>query len=203
MEREHGRRRTVRPRWPAVTRTSRTADRTSDLVPTLLPSPQGTRARVRSQRHLDLLTELDTRQAWSDRALHACLRRLLTSTVTDAARVWVVDAWTEPADDPLDEAVCVVYRPPHDEGRVVALRRRRRSALTPSEWRIGDLTTWGWDVGVDDVDGQAVGAERFGWNMADFDIGEPLGYVTTVLRHDATDIGWWGDLEEALPVRPG
>lgn len=196
MGEQHGRR--VRPKWPAVTRTRFDGGGTDgDLVPTLVPAGSGTGPRVRSHRHLELVTELAGRADWSGRALHACLTQLLSSTVTEARRVWVVDAWPDTAEDGL----CVVYRPPLDEGRVVGLRRRRRDAIEASDWRLGDMTTWGYDLhtaaGSDEVD-----PERFGWNVADFDLGEPLGYVTTVLRYDAADIGWWGNLDDELPVPP-
>lgn len=84
---------------------------------------------------------------------------------------------------------------------MVGVRRLRRAAPDPGEWRIGDITTWGYDLGRD-ADGAPVDAQRFGWNIADFDVGEPLGYVTTVLRYDDADIGWWGDLGAALPASP-
>lgn len=194
-EREHIR--GIRPRWPAVTRT--TVHRSSSLLPALVSDVGAELPRLRSERHLALVTALATRDDWAGRALHACLTQLLTSTVTEAGRVWVVDAWTETSDG---GSVCVLYRPPHDEGRVVGLRRSRQAVLDhladPSDWRIGDLTTWGYDMGA------GVRAEEFGWNVADFDVGEPLGYVTTVLRYgaDGADIGWWGNLGEILPVAP-
>ncbi|SHF53392.1 hypothetical protein SAMN05443575_0223 [Jatrophihabitans endophyticus] len=186
MDEERARR--VRPRWPVLTRT------TLQLMPTLLPdvsSDPATLPRIRSQRHLDLVERTSGATDWSSRALHACLDHLLVSTVTEASRVWVVDAWPD-----HDDALCIVYRPPHDEGRVVGLRRRRRDAVEPSDWRIGDMTTWGYDMDPD------VDPVRFGWNVADFDVGEPLGYVTTVLRYDVADIGWWGNLDDELPRPP-
>lgn len=187
--------RSVRPRWPAVTRTSVP----SSLLPTLLPAPgspafapASSRApRLRSPRHLDLVETLADGADWASTALHACLAHLLVSTVTEARRVWVVDAWAEP-----DDSFCVVYRPPLDEGRVVGLRRTRAAALEPTGWAPGDMTTWGYDMGAD------IEAEAFGWNVADFDVGEPLGFVTTVLRYDAADIGWWGNLGDDLPEAP-
>lgn len=164
-----------------------------DLLPALVSDIGATLPRVRSQRHLDLVEAFADARDWSSRALHACLSHLLTSTVTEGPRAWIVDAWPDPDDDGL----CVIYRPPHDEGREVGLRRRRRDAVEPSDWRIGDMTTWGYDMGAD------IDAEQFGWNVADFDIGEPLGYVTTMLRYDSADIGWWGNLDDELPTAPG
>ncbi|MEO9138708.1 MAG: hypothetical protein ABI345_06530 [Jatrophihabitans sp.] len=180
----------VRNRWPVQTRT------TLGLFPTLLSRTGPDAPRVISARHLELVDYYASVPAWSARALHACLSHLRTSSVTEAARVRVIDAWPESVD-----ALCVVYRPPHDEDRVVGLRRRRRDALEPGDWRIGDITAWGYDLGRD-PDGAPVDAQCFGWNMADFDVGEPLGYVTTVLRYDHADIGWWGDLDDTLPTSP-
>lgn len=173
----------VRPRWPAQTRT------TLRLLPALI-SDVATVPRVRSRRHVELIESLSDSD-WAAVALQSCVEHLSTSTVTEAARVWVVDAWTEP-----DDGLCIVYRPPYDEGRVVGLRRCREGVLEPGDWRLGDMTTWGYDMG-EDVDPVA-----FGWNVADFDVGEPLGYVTTVLRYDAADIGWWGNLGITLPRAP-
>lgn len=161
------------------------------LLPALVTDVESEVPRVRSDRHLELVEELSGATGWSGRALHACLDHLLTSSVTEAARVLVVNAWVDSAG-----GFCIVYRPPHDEARVVGLRRCRRDALEPGDWRIGDMTTWGYDMGP------GVDAVPFGWNVADFDVGEPLGYVTTVLRYDAADIGWWGNLDDELPVPP-
>jgi len=149
--------------------------------------------------------------SWSAAALHACLEHLRTSTVTSAARVSVVDAWL---DGP--EALCVLYRPPFDEGRVVGLRRTRAEALEAREWRLGDLTSWGYSLepgrpfADDPPAGDSPGAVRdpavdpaaFGWNVADFDLGEPLGFVVTILRYDRADVGWWGRLGAELPEPP-
>lgn len=129
--------------------------------------------------------------AWSTTALWSCLDHLRVSTVTLAAAVSIEEAWT---DGP--EAFCVVYHPPMDEQRMVGLRRQRRDATEPGEWRIGDLTTWGYELGAD------VDPLVFGWNVADFDVGEPLGYVVNLLRTDDTGIQWWGTLDEQLPQRP-
>ncbi|MBE7196083.1 MAG: hypothetical protein INR66_26850 [Gordonia polyisoprenivorans] len=162
------------------------------LLPALLRDSTAESPRIRTARHLHLIDAFDGAPSWSARALHACLAHLLTSSVTEAARVVVVDAWLDG-----DDAFCVLYRPPHDEGRVVGLRRCRDDAVDRGDWRIGDLTTWGYELGPD------IAPEPFGWNVADFDLGEPLGYVTTVLRYDAADVGWWGNVTEGdLPDPP-
>jgi hypothetical protein len=173
-------------------------------------SPQPGRRRF-TDRHAALLhgLELRERAEWSATALWACLEHLRVSTVTQAARVAVVDAWLDGPD-----AFCVLYHPPFDDGRVVGLRRCRQEALDAREWRLGDMTTWGYDMNGDvgsgawAVDGLLaldpdwVDPVAFGWNVADFDIGEPLGFVATILRYDRGDIGWWGSLGVALPSPP-
>lgn len=161
--------------------------------PVLIGVGSQPRARTVSARHDDLLRELagaHPSSPWSTHALRECLAHLRTSTVTEARRVRVVDAWT---DGP--EAFCVLYGPPYDEGRVVGLRRRRQSAVDVGEWRLGDMTTWGYEM---DRDGE-VDPVAFARNVADFDLGEPLGFVVTVLRYDGADVGWWGDLDDDLP----
>lgn len=127
---------------------------------------------------------------WSDRALEACLSHLSTSTVTAARSVRVVQSWTDGPD-----AICVLYRRPELDV-TVGLRRRWHDAVQPGEWRLGNLMAWGYDVGPD-VDPLA-----FGRNVADFDLGEPLGMIARALRHDDEGVGWWGSLADALPARP-
>lgn len=166
------------------------------LLPALVGNVEAEAPRVRTHRHIELVGQLACAAEWAGVALHACVDHLLTSTVTEAARVQVVDAWIEASDD----ALCLVYRPPYDAGRVVGLRRCRRDAIEPGDWRIGDMTTWGYDMTT--VPGVPVDPNAFGWNVADFDLGEPLGYVTTILRYDSADIGWWGNLAEDLPRPP-
>ncbi|MBV9593732.1 MAG: hypothetical protein JO147_08060 [Actinobacteria bacterium] len=148
-----------------------------------------------SDRHAEVLADLITGRAdgWSAIALRECLDRLRSSTVTEAGRVIVEDAWIDGED-----AICVVYRPPFDSERTVGLRRSRRAAEAPGEWRIGDMTTWGYEM----PPGQPIDPTIFAWNVADFDIGEPLGFILTILRADDDGIGWWGNLDERLPVRP-
>jgi hypothetical protein len=146
-------------------------------------------------------------QGWSATALSACLAHVAVSTVTEAARVSILDAWLDGPD-----SFCVLYRAPFDESRVVGLRRCRQEALETRIWRLGDMTTWGYDMGPDrqaashrPPDGAAndyVDPVAFGWNVADFDLGEPLGFVATILRYDRADIGWWGSLGPTLPYPP-
>jgi hypothetical protein len=177
-------------------------------------SPQPGRRRF-TDRHAALLRdpELLERAEWSATALWACLEHLRFSTVTQAARAAVVDAWLDGPD-----AFCVLYRPPFDEARVVGLCRCRQEALEAREWRLGDMTAWGYDMTSDMTsddgtrglpgddllafDADWVDPVAFGWNVADFDIGEPLGFVATILRYDRGDIGWWGSLGVALPSPP-
>ena len=128
--------------------------------------------------------------AWSDRALAACLDHLRHSTVTDARLVHVLASWTQGPD-----ALCIIYRRT-DLATVIGLRRRWHDAVQPGEWRLSNLMAWGYDVGPD------VEAVPFGWNVADFDLGEPLGMVAQALRYDDAGVGWWGSLDERLPVIP-
>ena len=104
-------------------------------------TPQRRRFTV---RHAQLLDDPHLRggRRWSAIALWACLEHLRVSRVTEAARIPVLDAWLDGPD-----AFCVLYRPPFDEARVVGLRRCRQEALETREWRLGDMTTWGYDMG--------------------------------------------------------
>lgn len=155
--------------------------------------------RITTDRHRALLRDPGLREpaTWSAAALAACLEHLLVSTVTQAARVAVIEAWTDGPD-----AFCVLYRPPLGDGRVVGLRRSRGEAVETREWRLGDMTTWGYamDGALNAPDG--VDPVAFGWNVADFDLGEPLGFVATILRYDRADVGWWGSLGAELPEPP-
>jgi hypothetical protein len=165
--------------------------------------------RLFTDRHAALLRDPRLYECpdWSATALWACLEHLRVSTVTEAARVAVVDAWLDGPD-----AFCVLYRPPFDGGRVVGLRRCRQEAVETREWRLGDMTTWGYDMtrditragtgGYSGHDPHWVDPVAFGWNVADFDLGEPLGFVATILRFDRGDIGWWGSLGVTLPGPP-
>jgi hypothetical protein len=170
--------------------------------PVLIGVPDHAGARRFTARHEELLRELAGARGrgWSALALLACLEHLQVSTVTEAARVSVVDAWVDGPD-----AFCVVYHPPFDEGRVVGLRRIRSEAVETHTWRLGDMTTWGYPVdlsGPADEPEHLIDPVAFGWNVADFDIGEPLGFVVTILRYDRGDVGWWGTLEAELPEPP-
>ncbi len=40
----------------------------------------------------------------------------------------------------------------------------------------------------------------FGKNVADFDIGEPMGSVVDALVIDTAGIGWWGSLTQVPPA---
>ena len=44
--------------------------------------------------------------------------------------------------------------------------------------------------------------DRFGSDVAVYDIQEPLGEVATRLRLDDSGVHWWGELERQLPRRP-
>jgi hypothetical protein len=122
-------------------------------------------------------------------ALIACLERLRTSNVTEAGQIAILDAWVDGSD-----AFCVVYQSPYEAGEV-GIRRTVDDAASShnQKYRPGDMTD-GYDMG---------GAERpdpvaFGWNVADFDIGEPG--PPGPLRHDQdTGTSWWGSLGDALP----
>ena len=116
--------------------------------------------------------------------------------MTAADSVRVVHSWTDGPD-----AICLLYRPPPDHDAleipaVVGLRRRWHDAVQPGEWRLGNLMAWGYDVGPD------VDPVAFGHNVADFDLGEPLGMISRALRIDSDGVGWWGSLADTLPARP-
>lgn len=115
-------------------------------------------------------------EAWSRRALHACLATLAVNTWSEAWGVGVIDAWTEG-----DSAFCVVYRY-REYPRTIGIRRT-----------------------VDDDPNSAAADDpkQFGRDVATGDIGEPLGTVARKLRPDATGAHWWGALDESLPINPG
>lgn len=179
-------------------------------APLVLLGTSEPQRRQFTARHAELLDDprLSESREWSAIALWSCLEHLRVSSVTEAGRVAVVDAWLDGPD-----AFCVLYRPPFAEAAVVGLRRCREQALEVREWRLGDITTWGYDMsaggaGVPGDPGSGRGAAgfvdpvAFGWNVADFDIGEPLGFVATILRYGPGDIGWWGSLGVELPGPP-
>jgi hypothetical protein len=136
--------------------------------------------------------------AWSDRALSACAERLRTSTVTSAHEVGVVSAWTDGPD-----AFCIVYRNPYFDG-LIGLRRDSAdayAAIAKEPWRRGQMTS-GYDMGDAGVlNGQLPDPFWFGWNVADFDIGEPHVPQPEDLI-DARGVHWHGNLTTGTPTRP-
>ena len=132
---------------------------------------------------------------WAAAALDACLRRLEVSTITEALHVVVDGAWVDGPD-----SFCIVYRPPFDPERVVGLRRHRGDAknAVSAAYALGNLAPA--DYYIEDPEHPTPVA--FGDTVADFDIGEPLGNVVSILRLDEHGIGWWGSLESQLPTPP-
>lgn len=113
---------------------------------------------------------------WLHAALYACVTGLSRSC-TEGETVEMLAAW-------IDDAgyLCFVYRYPYFDG-VLGLRRD------------DDL--------AEDVFGDALADPRaLGQEIADFDIGEPLGSVAERLRTDALGVHWWGNLDDDLPTLP-
>lgn len=127
-------------------------------------------------RHGELLEQYGgLSSTWAELALAACLRRLSTSSLSEAWGVGVADAWTDGPD-----AFCVVYR-----------------YMTVAKTLGIRMTKSGPHPAAETED-----AERFGREVADFDIGEPLGTVANNLRPDRNGIDWWGYLDAKTPVKP-
>ncbi|WP_278313688.1 hypothetical protein [Lolliginicoccus levis] len=120
-------------------------------------------------RHRELIGEMrELSTSWAQQALLACLEHLLDSLVTEAWCIGVIDAYLDG-----DDGFCVIYRF-GTYSRTLGLRRCD-------------------DNGHPQVYGDS--ASDIGREIADFDIGEPLGTVSLRLRHDpSTDTWWWGDL---------
>lgn len=134
--------------------------------------------------HRELIAALtESRELqWSGLALLSCLRWLCTSTLTAAFEVQVEEAWTDGSD-----AFCIVYRAPYGPQTRVGIRSHRDE---------GDM------FGSVDAAGHGPDPEEFGQQVADFNIGEPLGDIVTRLRSDQHGVGWWGSLGDHLPTRP-
>lgn len=135
---------------------------------------------------------------WSAAALRSCLDRLKMSTATEARHVIVQSSWT---DGP--SAFCVVYRVPYFDG-LIGLRRDAadaRASIEAQDWNRNMMTS-GYDMDHEvNLNGGDPDAIRFGWNVADFDLGEPHS-------PDASDpvgldgVHWHGNLANGLPIRP-
>jgi hypothetical protein len=164
------------------------------------PDPAGDlplrdRPRRFTKEHASLLSQLQpgANTDWSSAALFACLEQLLTSTVTEADRVAVLDAWPDGPD-----AFCVVYQTPYADGNL-GIRRTTDDAPDDApqrrkKYRPGDMTV-GYDLGAAELPDPVM----FGWMVADFDIGEP---GSGPLRQDpVSGISWWGSLGDAFPTR--
>lgn len=124
--------------------------------------------RRTTQQHRRLIDHFGRpAEAWSHRALHACLEGLASNTWSEAWCIGVLDAWVEG-----DSAFCVLYRYreyPHTLG----IRR--------------SVHDYHYLNGAADID-----PAQFGKDVATGDIDEPLGTVALKLGPDATGIHWWG-----------
>ena len=116
---------------------------------------------------------------WALAALDACLRVLAHEDSALGQRlVEVRDSWIEDGT-----AMCVVYTHIRFPEGVLGLRRTFE----------GD---------PDSEEEQEDDPDRFGSDVAVYDIQEPLGEVATRLRLDDSGVHWWGELERQLPRRP-
>jgi hypothetical protein len=118
-----------------------------------------------TEQHARLLSQMqsEARADWSRTALIACLEQLRTSNVTDAGQVAVLDAWVDGPD-----AFCVVYQSPYKDGEV-GIRRTVDDAWSRNQKCRPAEMTEGYDMGSADIPEPVV----FGWNVADFDVGDP------------------------------
>lgn len=134
---------------------------------------------MESQRHAELVAELEAAASteWGPRALLACLRKLRDGGPTEAHRVVVHEAWA------TDDAFRVVYESP--EGLRVGIIRERHTNIDR----------------LDPADAE-VSAEELGREVADFNIGEPLGAYAEILDVDAHGVGWWGHIPLPKKSRP-
>ncbi|QIS11171.1 hypothetical protein [Nocardia arthritidis] len=99
----------------------------------------------------------------------------MTSTATEGWRIAVEDAWIE------DEwTFVVVYRSPYFDGRLAL----RRSTYDPADDTFASMYSPRLPTAPNPVD--------YGRDVADYDIGEPLGSVRDHLRVDDNGMHWWG-----------
>jgi hypothetical protein len=111
---------------------------------------------------------------WAQAALFACVTHL-PATCTEGRSIEVLAAWVEGGD-----AFSVVYQCRYHDG-VLGLRRT--------------IDT--------DMYGEPVSdPESFGRDIADFDIGEPMGTIADRLRPDDHGVSWWGATGNELPGLP-
>ncbi|MBB1198440.1 hypothetical protein [Curtobacterium flaccumfaciens] len=97
------------------------------------------------------------------------MQKLRDGGPTEAEHIVVHDAWS------TTESFRVVYDTPG--GRRVGIVRDRRTTIDRLDvYATGDEPT----------------PEEFGREVADFNIGEPLGRYADVLELDADGVGWWG-----------
>ena len=157
--------------------------------------------RTLSARHRELLASLstDATAPWSQQALRSCLERLGVSTLTQADRVAVVDGWV---DGP--KVFCVVYRNPDTEA-LMGLRRHAddaREAVLGLSWVPGRSMTAGHAMAdVVTPEGEMPDPVGFGWNVANFDIGEPHA-PDEHFQPDEHGIYWHGNLDGGVPQHP-
>lgn len=111
---------------------------------------------------------------WLRAALYACVTGL-SQSCTEGSTVEVLAAWFD-----ADDCLCVVYQYPLFDG-VLGLRR---------------------DTDTDMYGERPWDPVQLGQDIADFDIGEPLGTVAAGLRQDAHGVRWWGTLQADLPALP-
>ena len=148
--------------------------------------------RQLTEQHARLLSRLQATASadWSRTALIACLEQLRTSNVTEAGQVAVLDAWVDGPD-----AFCVVYQSPYEDGEVGIRRTVDDASPRNQKNRPGEMTE-SYDMGSAEIPDPVA----FGWNVADFDIGDPG--TDGPLRHDEdSGTSWWGSLGDALPLR--
>jgi hypothetical protein len=128
---------------------------------------------VQSIRHAELIAELESARSddWGSRALLACLRKLRDGGPTEAASVIVEDAWA------TSNEFRVIYS--STGGPRVGIIRNQETTIDRFDvYATGDVAT----------------PEEFGQEVADFNIGEPLGAYVNVLDVDADGLGWWGHI---------
>ncbi|CAM4462155.1 hypothetical protein NONI108955_30900 [Nocardia ninae] len=108
----------------------------------------------------------------------------MTSNIPVSWRVTVEDAWVEE-----EWTVVVVYRSQFFDGPLAL----RRTTHDPHSNTFSSMYSPQLSSAPDPV--------QFGRDVADFDIGEPLGTVTDHVRVDDNGIQWWGKLP-ATPDQP-